>query len=411
MNTTYSGDSVRGNIVAPPSKSQTQRAIFLSSLAFGRSMIRNPLLCEDTYSMINAMRSFGAQVDERGGDLYISGGLLRAPQTIDCGNSGTTLRFLTAFCSLFHKPITLTGDASLSKRPMQPLLDALTQLGAECSEGPITVKGPIKGGDTVINGETSSQYVSALMMTAPFLENGLRIHVEGDLVSRPYITMTEDMMSKFNVPVYYEGNVIRVEYNGYRPAMLDIPGDYSSAAYPMTAAALAGNVSVYGLETNCFQGDMAITKILRDAGAETSRVSNATVVRQCALSGRTVDISSTPDLFPILAVLFSTASGQSKLYGAPHLRFKESDRIKSTVEMLRKLGADISEEEDGCTINGVPRLKGGTVDSHGDHRIAMAAAVASLVADGPVTVENSECVSVSYPNFNNDMRSIGMKVE
>ena len=413
----FHGGAISGEISPPPSKSHTHRAIFLASMAKGKSRIDNCLLSADTLATMDACRAMGASVSLDGNMATIEGGSLSAPSvTVDAKNSGTTMRIFSGICSMFDRPVTITGDESLKKRPMGPLLDALSSCGVRCSsnEGfpPITIQGPNRGGEVSIRGDVSSQFITSLLLTAPMLDNGSIVTIEGDVVSAPYLDVTTRMMGLFGADIAREGNVFTVTGGtGYRPYDYTVPADFSSAAFPMAAAALGGRCVVKGMDPQDPQGDKAIVDILRRAGAEVSLIGREALVRKNALKGCEIDMGSIPDLFPITAVLLSTAEGDSRLYGAPQLRFKESDRIETTVRMINDLGGSAEATEDGCIIHGKERLKGGTVDHRGDHRIMMSAAIASIVCEGGVTMKDPECAAVSYPDFPSAMKSIGLDSE
>ena len=412
---TFIGGGVDGTVRPPPSKSRTHRAVVLASLAAGESVIDNALLSDDVLSTVEACRSVGARIDVDGDRLTVHGGNLHAPdRTVDVGNSGTTLRMFTAICSMFDRECTVTGDPSVCRRPMGPLLDALSDQGVECSseEGcaPVTGKGPNRGGEVSVDGSVSSQFATSLLTVAPMLPEDSGITVTGNVVSRPYLDVTVQMMEEFGSCVLGLGDTFYVKGGkGYVPHDCRIPADWSSAAFPLVAGALGGAATVEGIDLDDIQGDSRITDILKDAGASVSSDGDGVTVRRGELSACDVDMNDIPDLFPIVAVLLSTADGTSRLYGAPQLRHKESDRIASTVRMLNALGGDAEETDDGCIVHGVAGLKGGCVRTEGDHRIAMSAAVASVVCDDPVTVDDMDCCSVSYPGFIRDMGSIGIR--
>ena len=381
----FNGGRAEGRVSPPPSKSHTHRAIIMSALSGGGCRIGNPLLSFDTRSTMEAVRSLGAEVTEGDGYVDVCCPSLHAPdRPIDVGNSGTTLRLMTGIASLFGSETVLDGDESIRKRPMGPLLEALSACGASCSSA---------------------------IMAAPLTERGMEVRIKGDLVSRPYVDITIRMMGRFGVSVEETEHGFRIPRQRYSPTDYRVPADFSSAAFPLVAGALGGCVTVDGMDLADPQGDKRIIDVLRATGAEVS-VSGEEVT--CRRTGRPVavdvDMSDIPDLFPVVAVLLSTADGTSRLYGAPHLRFKESDRIALTERMLTALGADIRGTEDGCVISGVERLRGGRVEHNGDHRMLMAAAVASLVADGPVEMEDDGCWNVSYPGFPEQMRSLGVSV-
>ncbi|WP_400224015.1 3-phosphoshikimate 1-carboxyvinyltransferase [Methanomethylophilus alvi] len=413
----FRGGRAEGKVSPPPSKSHTHRAIIMSALSEGRCEVSSPLISFDTRATMDAVRAMGAVVTEREGSVTVECESIHAPdRTIDVMNSGTTMRLMTGTSSLFSEKVVLTGDSSIQKRPMGPLLDSLSAAGVECSSNggkpPVEVRGPITGSELVIDGGVSSQFVSSLIMSSPLTGRPTDVRITGHLVSKPYIDITTSMMGKFGVEVTEEGNVFHAEPQHYRPTDYRVPADFSSSAFPLVAGGIAGRVTARGMDMSDPQGDRKIIDVLKEAGCDVEVSGDeVTCSNTGRLEGAEIDMGDIPDLFPVVAVLLSTAKGRSRLYGAPHLRFKESDRIALTENMLRTLGADIRGTEDGCVIEGVERLHGGRIEHNGDHRMMMAAAVASLVSDGPVSMENDACWNVSYPGFPEQMRSIGMDIE
>ena len=400
----------------PPSKSHTHRAIVMSALSGGRCRISSPLFSFDTRATMDAVRAMGAVVEEKEDSVTVDGSVLHAPdRVIDVRNSGTTLRLMTGISSLFSEETVLTGDDSIRKRPMGPLLDTLSAAGVACvSDGgrpPVRVRGPIKAAELAVDGSVSSQFVSSLIMASPLTGRPTDVRILGHMVSRPYVDITVSMMGKFGAEISEKDGVFHAEPQYYRPFDYRVPADFSSAAFPLVAGGLSGKVAVRGMDMSDPQGDRKIVDVLNEAGCEVSAEGDRVI---CRNAGRPraaeIDMGDIPDLFPIVAVLLSVAGGRSRLYGAPHLRFKESDRIALTERMLKTLGADIRGTDDGCIIDGVERLHGGRVEHCGDHRMMMAAAVASLVADGPVSMEDDACWNVSYPGFPEQMASLGMDV-
>lgn len=413
----FRGGRAEGKVSPPPSKSHTHRAIIMSALSEGRCEVSSPLISFDTRATMDAVRAMGAVVTEREGSVTVECESIHAPdRTIDVMNSGTTMRLMTGISSLFSEKVVLTGDSSIQKRPMGPLLDSLSAAGVECSSNggkpPVEVRGPITGSELVIDGGVSSQFVSSLITSSPLTGRPTDVRITGHLVSKPYIDITTSMMGKFGVEVTEEGNVFHAEPQHYRPTDYRVPADFSSSAFPLVAGGIAGRVTARGMDMSDPQGDRKIIDVLKEAGCDVEVSGDeVTCSNTGRLEGAEIDMGDIPDLFPVVAVLLSTAKGRSRLYGAPHLRFKESDRIALTENMLRTLGADIRGTEDGCVIEGVERLHGGRIEHNGDHRMMMAAAVASLVSDGPVSMENDACWNVSYPGFPEQMRSIGMDIE
>ncbi len=415
MDITFNGGCARGTVDVPPSKSYTHRAIIMAALSGGRCKISNPLFSFDTLATADAVRSMGAKVERTDyGFLVESDGLHAPDRIIDVQNSGTTMRLMTGIAALFDSETTITGDESIRKRPMGPLLDALKSCGVRCDsndgKAPVKIIGPVTEDRVVVDGSMSSQFVSSMLMMAPLVGKPMDIIIEGKTVSRPYIDITISMLKRFGITVSEEANGFHVEPQSYKPCDFTVPSDFSSSAFPLVAGGLSGSVSVKGLDMSDPQGDKKIVEILKEVGC---RIESDNGMITCSGNGRPkaadIDISNVPDLFPIVAVLMSTADGISRLYGAPQLRFKESDRIASVERMLKTLGADIEGTDDGCIIRGVPRLKGGRIDHLGDHRLMMSAAIASLISDGPVSMINDECWNVSYPGFVEQMRLIGLR--
>jgi len=309
----------------------------------------------------------------------------------------------------------LTGDASLRARPMAPLLDALEQLGARTisrgGRAPVAIKGRMRGGKARIAGDVSSQFLSSLLIAGPATEKGLDVEVSGKMVSRPYLEITSEVLKHFKVDHSLASQRFYAP-GGQRPAAIDfeVPGDFSSAAFMLAAGALAGGpVEVAGLREDA-QGDRAIVAHLKAFGAKVNRGEIGYATSSSSLRGTRLDVGDTPDLFPILCVVAAASKGESVIAGARHLRAKESDRIRAMVSLLKSLGIDAQELEDGARIVGGP-IKGGTVQSLGDHRIAMAASVAGLASESGVTVVDHDSASVSYPEFFKDLRRLGARVE
>lgn len=406
--------SVRGVVQAAPSKSYTHRALLLGLLAEGRTTVRDALMSEDPRATLQAVEALGARVRRAEAIEIESDGVLRAPKgPIDCLNSGTTMRLLAGLVALSPHEVTLDGDASLRKRPMGPLLAALESLGARASsrEGraPVAIRGPMRGGRAKLPGDVSSQFVSALLLAGARTPEGIEVEVEGDLKSEPYVEITREMMRDFGVRI----DGLRVEGGQrYRGRDYQVPGDFSTAAFPLAAGALAGEVTVENLPERTAQGDKAIVDLLERFGAKVRRGARSVTVSQAPLSGIEADLSDTPDLFPILCALAAHARGTTVLSGAAHLRFKESDRIRAMVTNLRRLGVDAQEREDGALIRGGPvRGPEGLLATEGDHRILMALAVCGLKAEAPLTLDDHDAHAVSYPGFLADFQRMGARLE
>jgi 3-phosphoshikimate 1-carboxyvinyltransferase len=419
MNCKVDQSRLSGTLSCPPNKSYTHRAIFLASLVNGKSLVKNVLRSRDTNATIEICKQLGAEITEAASNLKVKGisKFEKEELTLDASNSGTTIRIASAIASLRDSKTTLTGDESLVKRPMKPLLDALESLGAKCTSNdgrpPLEIIGPIRGGETSIPGNVSSQFISALFIASPLTENGITINISSELVSKPYLDATISTMKKFGVEVdtitpYKKYHIAPQQY---KHATITIPSDFSSVALLLSAAALVGEklkvkVSIGELA----QGDEAIIDILGKMGADVSLNNNAITV-QCPekLAGGKFDLSNTPDLLPPLAILGLKCGSPLELYNVKHARFKETDRIAILVRELKKLGLEITEKEDGMIINPPANLRGAELDSEEDHRLFMAFCIAAMYV-GNCTVSDPESVDVSYPSFVADMNRVGAKI-
>ncbi len=418
MNVTITPSGVSGSVAAPPSKSMTHRALTLAALARGRSRIRNPLTADDTEATAHVLEKLGVGLD-RDEEWVVDGGELRTPAgELHCRESGTTLRFMAAICALIEGECRLTGGSSLSSRPVGPLLDALGQLGVGSdSRGglpPITIRGTgrIGGGEARLPGDVSSQFVSALLAVAPLAEAPVEITLTTRLESRPYVAMTMDAMRAFGVEAEASPDMVRLTapLKPYKAATVTVEGDWSSAAYPLAAGALGGEVTVKGLNTGSSQADKAILPLLSEMGAQVSVSGGSVRVSASGLRGIEADLSDCPDLFPVVSALCAAADGGSRLTGLARLRLKESDRVAAMAEGLTRMGAEIRCDTDSAVITGGP-LRGAEIDPWGDHRIAMSLAILALHAEGETTISDAGCVSKSYPGFWDDLAAIGGRLK
>lgn len=411
--------TLSGTISCPPNKSYSHRAIFLASLANGKSTLSNVLLSRDTLATVNACKSFGAKIEINGSIVTIEGSEKISPQTleIDASNSGTTIRIATAIASLSDKTITLTGDSSLKKRPMQPLLDALKQLGVQCTstdgKPPVTVKGISDGGVTHIAGSISSQFISALFIAGPKMKNGITLEIDGDLVSKPYLDSTIATMKKFGVTVdtivpYKKYNVLNQKY---KPFDFVVPSDFSSMALLLSAAVLLGEDMVIEAAAlgDLPQGDREILSYLERLGVKINVGEKITIVSPKLLNGGRFDLSNNPDLLPPMAILALKTSKPIEIYNVKHARFKETDRIAILAKELAKIGVIVTEKEDGLILESPKVLKSAELESTDDHRLFMAFSIAGMFV-GDCTVTDPDSVDVSYPTFVEDMRKIGANI-
>lgn len=392
----------------------------MGGLAGRKFTVVNPLLAEDCLATLRGLEALGVRSTIEEARVFLRGGPLSTPsKTIDAANSGTTLRLLTGLAALLPGPTRLSGDASLRRRPMGALLEALQQLGARCkAEGPdgrppVVIWGPMAGERASLPGDISSQFLSSLLIACPLKSTATKLVLTSPLKSEPYVAITLAMLREFGIAVHSQARQYTLpggqRYEGTR---YEIPGDYSSASFPLVAGAIAGGpVTVTGLDPHSLQGDAQLLGVLRQAGANVRVGEREITVSGRKLRGIRADVSNSPDLFPILAVLGACAQGRTTLTGGEHLRLKESDRIETTTRLLRRLGASVVERPDGCVVEGGRPLHGATVESEGDHRIVMAAAVAGLAARGPVRISDPHAYAVSYPNFVKDLQALGAAVE
>jgi 3-phosphoshikimate 1-carboxyvinyltransferase len=410
-------EQLSGTVVAPSSKSYTQRMVIASGLSEGTSHVINPLFSEDTEAALRAITALGAKVKPLDGCWAITG---TKPQTvkhaIDCGESGATLRFIIPVAALAKGPSTLIFKGSIERRPVEPLLVSLNQLGAEAH----VVKGEVNevhvegggllGGKCIIPGDISSQFISGLMFACPLAQSDTVITLTSALESVDYVKMTEAVLSRHSINVNVEDRCISIPGNQiYKAVDTRVPGDFSSAAFLLTAAAITNSkMTIENLDYEVVQGDKAILGILKEMGVEGKVCPDSIEIEGTGkpLKPFKINVRNIPDLVPAISVLACYANGTSTITGARRLRLKESDRLLSIYEELGKMGAEITITEETLTIKGGP-LHGATINPHNDHRIAMAAAVAALGAKGQTIIEQPECIRKSYPQFYLHLQQLG----
>ena len=423
MEAVVEGNSrLAGAVSAPPSKAYTHRMLIASLLSNGTSKIFNPLVSGDTEATLDAVKAFGAEVEADANCWTVHGreNLTTPNRPVDCRESGSTLRFMIPVAALAPASTKLVFSASFEKRPVEPLLESLKELGVESvvrkTDGDeVEVHGGgIRGGKTSIRGDVSSQFISGLLFACPKALEDTEIAVTTPLESRGYVEMTMEVLIEHGIKgrVAPELSKLWIPSNQvYEPCDFVVPGDFSSAAFLLAAAAVTSSkVTVNNLDCETVQGDGAIVGILDEMGANVNIGNRCVTVDGGTLAAVDVDAKDIPDLVPVCAVLACYAEGTSEIYNAQRLRYKESDRLESISAELRKMGADITVKDDGLTIKGASRLHGTTIDPHNDHRIAMACAVAALGAKGKTVIKNVECINKSYPQFFNDLQLLGADI-
>lgn len=409
MKEIFQPKNICGTIRVPASKSQAHRALICAALA-GNSKISGLSPSDDMTATLQALKALGADVEvdfDKGMATFQKP--LKVPSTdevitVDSGESASTLRFMIPIAAALGKKVKFVGHGRLPKRTTElykPLLEA-NGVKTEYPENgdflPLTVNGKLTKGVFEIRGDVSSQFITGLLFAIAIMGEG-EIKLTTKLESRPYADMTVDMLRKFGVYISEDETSYRVTGGKFTPTDTEIEGDCSQSAFFAVAAAVGGNVTLRGINQHTKQGDFKLFEIIRNFGAKVTFGKDYITIEKGELHASDIDASDIPDLVPALAVLAAYSNGRTRIFNAGRLRLKESDRILSTIDMIRLLGGEVVECEDGMRIKGKPKLNGGKVKSYGDHRIAMSAAAASVGCEYPVEVDEMNCISKSFPNF------------
>ena len=412
MEVSIQNSQITGEITPPASKSFAQRALAASLLCHGTSTLRNMEMCDDTEAAFECIKSLGATAHQIGHcELEITGGINPRSNTLNIGESGLSTRLFTPIASLCSETITITGHGSILKRPMTMMFPTLEALGVEIKHTngylPLEVRGAIRGGEAEVDGGVSSQFLTGLLLALPCAKEDTTLHVR-ELVSRPYIDMTIEVAERFGVTIEhndYQEFFIAGEQE-YQPTDLTIEGDCSGASTLLVDGALAGSGTCHNPHRNTLQADSAITNALTLAGANVVSTEDCVTVGQRELHGFEFDATHCPDLFPALVALAANCNGTTTIKGTNRLTHKESNRALTLQAEFGKMGIEIDlSQEDMMIIEG-GKMQGAEVESHADHRIAMALAVAALTAEGVTTIHGAECVAKSYPMFFEDFLSL-----
>lgn len=423
MKAIIQASQVSGTIIAPSSKSYTHRAIIIAALAQGTSVIEKPLISDDTNYTIAACRKLGAKINIKNNFLEIVGVngkflLGKNPTRIYCGNSGTTARLITTVATLTDGIVIVDGDRRLRQRPMIELINTLKTLRVNIlslnKEGflPIKIYGrTLRGGTISVSGNVSSQFISALLILAPFVQKGIEIRAT-NLASAPYVDITIDVMKAFGVQVQKNKDKYLVKAKQkYLGRSYRVEGDWSSASYLFAAAAVTkSEITVSNLNPASTQGDKIFLDILENMGCNVKRDKNQITVLGKPLISISVDMKYFPDLVPSLAIVVAFVEGISKILNIANLRDKESDRILAISSNLTGMGIKTAEKYESLEIKG-GKPRGNRVKTYNDHRIAMSFAVAALSTKGETTIQNAQVVSKSYPDFWDDLQKIGAKLK
>jgi 3-phosphoshikimate 1-carboxyvinyltransferase len=412
MNKTVKKSAINGKLIAPTSKSALQRLIAAGMLCKGESIIHFQSISEDSEAVLGIAKAIGARISMSDNSLSIEGGFQKPSEKLNVGESGLGLRMLLPILASTNYMFEISGRGSLLKRPIAYVVDSLRESGVfvECINDslPIRMKGPISSNKIRIDGSLGSQQLTGYLMAAPLLKRKIEIDVS-DLKSKPYIDLTISILNDFGIDVsnhLYQKFTIE-KGQEYMAAEIRAEGDWSGAAFPLVAAAISGIVELRGISSKSSQGDKAILDVIKSCGSNVTENNEGVMVSKNFLNAFEFDATDVPDLFPPLVALAVNCDGKSIIKGVSRLKHKESDRGITLQSEFNKLGANILIDNDIMIIEG-SQLKGNKVNSHNDHRIAMALAVAALNADGDVIIENAEAVGKSWPDFFERMKDIGM---
>jgi len=417
MRAFISKSEIRGKIAAPSSKSYTIRGLMCTALTKGTSEIISPLISDDTEAAIDVLTNIGVRFSQGTKSWQVTGGDFHIPGApLYCRESAATLRFMTAICSLVPGQCELHAAPSLAVRPIMPLIKALKQLGIDChyqkDKKCIVVKGgALKSGVAELPGNISSQFVSALLLISPFVEDEMIIRLTASLESKPYVLMTMECLQEFGITVSFSEDLREfvTPRQPYNPVKYTVEGDWSSASYLLASGALCGEIKVSNLHPRSLQGDSLIVDFLKEMEAPVTTVKGSVTVKRSRLKAIKADLTDCIDLLPTLAVLAAAARGTSVFTGIERARLKESNRVIAIREGLAKMGIETEEERNRLTITGATP-EGAVIDSRGDHRIAMAFSLLGTLA-GNTIIKGAECVIKTYPEFWDTLKSIGGEVK
>lgn len=404
----------KGTLKAIPSKSMAHRLLICAALSDGVSKVRCESSSEDIDATVNCLRAMGSNIVKIGNIYLVPKATVHPGQsvTLDCNESGTTLRFMMCVAAGLGLCARFKGSDRLFERPLSILEEVLTEHGIVISRDEnnrIIQSGRAFGNDYSISGNVSSQFISGLLLMLP-LCFGKKIGVTGDFESKPYVDLTVSALRQSGVEISEEGNTYSV--NGkYNLTNCEVEGDWSNSAFWFLSGALGGSVKVTGLCEKSAQGDREMMSYLMSFGAEKRLEDTGISFTNNILKATSADVSNTPDLVPALAVVAALSEGKTEITGAKRLKLKESDRLKTVTDMINNLGGRCEYTEDRLIIHGVKKLTGGTVSACNDHRIVMAASVAAVCCEGPVIIEGAQAVNKSYPGFFDDLRSLGVRIE
>lgn len=400
-----------GKTGAIPSKADAHRLLICAALSDGPTELIMDQTSQDIEATVSCLKALGAHIERTDGALSVEPIKKTADiPALDCMESGSTFRFLLPVACALYDGVSFTGHGRLPKRPISDLTGEMKRHGVSFDKDalPFKTKGRLSGGEYSLPGNVSSQYITGLLLALPLTREGGRIALTTKLQSSPYVDITMNALKKFGIFVTKDEDSFKVESAQHfkTPERVCVEGDWSNAAFFLCAGAIGAPVTLTGLNMDSPQGDKAIIDVLKKFGAKVSVSGDEATVSPAELTACEIDVSETPDMLPILSVLASYAKGTTRFVNAARLRLKESDRLKACEDMLSALGVSAEADEDSLSVTGT-KVSGGTVDSAGDHRIAMSAAIAAIAASGCVTIKGAEAVNKSYPGFFEDYKKLG----
>lgn len=413
---------LNGKVAIPPSKSFAHRAVIAGFLSGESCRISNLSLSQDVKATLGCAKTLGGtfRFDKKSASVTFKDSfksIKRIPK-LDCGESGSTLRFFIPIALALHQKAKFTGHGRLMERPLTPYFEIFKEKGIRYNikNNVLSIEGKLRSGIFKIDGSISSQFITGLLFALPLLDGDSRIEIEGSLSSRSYVDITISVLQSFGIEIENQNySVFTIKGNQqYKPQDYMVEGDFSQAAFFLVAGALGCNVTCQGLEENSLQGDKKIIEIIQETGAKVERCGNSSLcaIHTGNMHGITVDADEIPDLVPILAVLMCFCKGTSRIENAGRLRLKESDRLAAICSELKKMGADITEGEDFLEIQGKQVLCSAQLSSWNDHRIAMALSIAACRTEGEVVIDGAKhAVKKSYPNFFDDYKALGGNVK
>jgi len=405
-----SPSSLEGTISAIASKSDAHRILICAALSSSPCELLLGTSSEDIEATARCMRALGATIEKSENGLKVTPGKVSEDVFLDCGESGSTLRFLLPVAAALCERAKFTGQGRLPERPIGELMQAMEQNAVSFSAPklPLETRGRLQSGVYTLPGNISSQYITGLLLALPLLEGDSEIVLTTALESAAYVDITLHALERFGIMITktQKGYFVRGGQEYKAPEKVRIDGDWSNAAFFLVAGAIGRTVTVTGLDMSSPQGDKKICDILRLFGADVRISDDEITVSPAPLTAQTVDMTEIPDMLPALAVLAANSEGESVFTGAQRLRIKESDRLKTICEMINSLGGECRETEDGVVVTG-RKLTGGKVNGSGDHRIVMAAAAAATACVGEVIIDGAQAVKKSYPTFFEDFARLG----